>query len=74
MALMMNAHKEAQDVDKEHDTEFKEAYGTSVKRGDQHYCLIIIKYLNMSQVTSENIYLLTPPDRTNMLIKGALAI
>ena len=40
MALMMNAHKEAQDVDKEHDTEFKEAYGTSVKRGEEYYSLI----------------------------------
>ncbi len=37
MALMMNAHKEAQDVDKEHDTEFKEAYGTSVKRGEEYF-------------------------------------
>ncbi len=35
MALMMNAHKESQDIDKEHDTEFKEAYGTSVKRGKE---------------------------------------
>ncbi len=33
MSLMMNAHKEKQEDDKEHDAEFQEAYGSTVKRG-----------------------------------------
>ncbi len=33
ISLMMNAHKERQEDDKEHDAEFQKAYGSTVKRG-----------------------------------------